>query len=104
LVELILKFKIKKKNLQVWRTYSEFGGPIRIITIFKSNFSAILLTIHLGSNTLQGTDLSRVTVATSEYVLHPEYNSDTLENDDIALINLRIAISYSGVVILTNFK
>jgi hypothetical protein len=51
----------------------------------------------LGSNTLEGTDPNRVTVATSEYVLHPDYNPDTLEND-IALIKLRMAISYSGLL------
>jgi hypothetical protein len=61
------------------------------------NCSAILLNIHLGSNTLEGTDPNRVTVSTSEYVLHPDYNPDTLEND-IALIKLRMAISYSGLL------
>jgi secreted trypsin-like serine protease len=72
-------------------------GPQWILTAAQCIDGAILLNIHLGSNTLEGTDPNRVTVSTSEYVLHPDYNPDTLEND-IALIKLRMAISYSEYI------
>jgi hypothetical protein len=58
------------------------------------NFSGILFTVHLGSITLEGPDSYRLTSATSEYVLHPEYNPNTLEND-VGLIQLRIPVSYT---------
>jgi hypothetical protein len=56
---------------------------------------AILFTIQLGSNKLSGDDAYRVTVATSNYVLHPDYNHLTLEND-IGLIELRMPVEFTS--------
>jgi hypothetical protein len=50
--------------------------------------------IQVGSNLLDGDDINRQTVATSEYVLHPDFNPDTIEND-IGLIKLRMSVTYS---------
>ncbi|XP_063913384.1 brachyurin-like [Zophobas morio] len=58
---------------------------------------ATLFTIQLGSNTLNGDDSNRVTVATSEYSLHPDFNPATLEND-IGLIKLRIPVELTDYV------
>lgn len=61
-----------------------------------------MFTIHLGSNNidLDVTDSNRLIVSTSNYVLHPEFNKNTLEND-IGLINLREPVFYNGN--LSNF-
>jgi hypothetical protein len=56
---------------------------------------ATVFTIQLGSNTLEGADPNRVKVSSSEYVVHSDYNSLTLEND-IGLIKLRIPVEYSS--------
>lgn len=40
-------------------------------------------------------DSSRLTVASSEYVLHPNYNAATLDND-IGLIKLRMKVEFTG--------
>ena len=49
----------------------------------------------LGSNSLEGEDPNRETLATSTYHLHPDFNPDTLEND-IAVIQLRMPVMLSG--------
>ena len=58
-------------------------------------FSAILFTIQLGSAKLEGEDPSRETVATSEYIIHPDFNPNTITND-IGLIKFRMPIQYTG--------
>ena len=58
-------------------------------------FSANLFTIQLGSNYLSAEDPNRLELATSSYVLHPDFNPNTLEND-IGLIQLRIPIEFTG--------
>lgn len=58
-------------------------------------FSATLFTINLGSISLNTEDPSRLTVATSEYFLHPDFNPLTLDND-IGLIKLRMPIQFTG--------
>jgi hypothetical protein len=73
---------------------------------FEINFSfnislsyrAVLFIIQLGSNTLEGDDSYRVKVASSEYVVHPDYNPLTLEND-IGLIKLRMPVEYSREIL-----
>jgi secreted trypsin-like serine protease len=65
-----------------------------ILTAGQCVDEAVLFTIQLGSNTLEGDDPYRVKVASSEYVVHPDYNPLTLEND-IGLIKLRMPVEYS---------
>jgi secreted trypsin-like serine protease len=65
-----------------------------ILTAGQCVDGAVLFTIQLGSNSLEGDDPYRVKVASSEYVVHPDYNSLTLEND-IGLIKLRMPVEYS---------
>jgi secreted trypsin-like serine protease len=66
-----------------------------ILTAGQCVDGAILFTIQLGSNKLSGDDAYRVTVATSNYVLHPDYNPLTLEND-IGLIELRMPVEFTS--------
>jgi hypothetical protein len=74
----------------------------RRVTHFSIYFSfaigksrrAILFTIQMESNNLEGDDRT-VTFSTSENVIHPYYNSLTLEHD-IALIKLRMPVQYSS--------
>jgi hypothetical protein len=61
------------------------------------NTSGVLFVITLGSVTLKGDDPNRLTLSTSEYFLHPDYNPDTLEND-LGLIKLRMPITFTGKV------
>lgn len=57
--------------------------------------SATQFTIHLGSNSLNNADPNRVTVATSTYIVHPEFDPDTLEHD-IGLLRLRLPVDFNG--------
>ena len=51
--------------------------------------------IALGSNSLVGADPDRVVIDTVQYILHENYNSNTLDND-IALIMLPYAVTFNG--------
>ncbi|KAJ3656441.1 hypothetical protein Zmor_015518 [Zophobas morio] len=68
-----------------------------IITSGYCVYNAELFTVQLGSNTLEGDDPNRVTVATSTYYLHPDFNPDTLEND-IAVIELRLPVTLNEYI------
>ncbi|XP_063913658.1 brachyurin-like [Zophobas morio] len=68
-----------------------------IITAGQCVYNAILFTIQLGSIHIDADDSNKMTLATSEYFLHPDYNPYTLEND-IALIKLRSAITFTDYV------
>ncbi|KAJ3656029.1 hypothetical protein Zmor_015133 [Zophobas morio] len=68
-----------------------------ILTSGHCALNAALFTIHLGSDLLEGEDLNRVSLATSEYIIHPEFNPDTIEHD-IALIKLRMPIKYTDYI------
>ncbi|KAJ3656525.1 hypothetical protein Zmor_015597 [Zophobas morio] len=68
-----------------------------ILTAGQCVNSAILLTIHLGATNLVGDDPNRIVVATSDYVIHPDFNPETLDND-IALIKLRLPIEFTGYI------
>lgn len=57
--------------------------------------SAISFTIQLGSHTLEEGDDNRLIVSTSEYVIHPSFEPTSMKND-IALLKLRVPISYSS--------
>ena len=57
--------------------------------------SGIIFTIKLGSITLNSDDPNRVIVASSEYVLHPDFNPESIEND-IGLIKLRLPITLTS--------
>lgn len=60
-------------------------------------FRAVLLTIQLGSNRLEGEDPVRVTVATSHVVPHPDFDPSTLEND-IGLVRLRKPVTLTTYI------
>jgi hypothetical protein len=63
--------------------------------LLDCHFSALLFTIQLGSNTLEGDDPNRIIVSTSTYYLHPDFNPDTIDND-IAVIVLRMPVMLNG--------
>jgi hypothetical protein len=71
--------------------------PKTLLFLYLCNSSAVLFVITLGSATLKDHDPNRITVATSEYFLHPDYNPDTLEND-LGLIKLRMPVTFTGEV------
>ncbi|KAJ3632607.1 hypothetical protein MTP99_009604 [Tenebrio molitor] len=73
-----------------------------ILTAGQCVDGAILFTIQLGSNSLVADDPNKLQVATSEYVIHPDYNPLTLEND-IGLIKLRMPVEYSTYLRRVNF-
>jgi secreted trypsin-like serine protease len=66
-----------------------------IITSGHCVYNALLFTIQLGSNTLEGDDPNRIIVSTSTYYLHPDFNPDTIDND-IAVIVLRMPVMLNG--------
>ncbi|KAH0821080.1 hypothetical protein GEV33_001712 [Tenebrio molitor] len=68
-----------------------------IITAGQCVDDAVLFVITLGSATLKDDDPNRITVATSEYFLHPDYNPDTLEND-LGLIKLRMPVTFTDYI------
>jgi secreted trypsin-like serine protease len=68
-----------------------------IITSGNCVYNAVLFTIQLGSVYLNGENGNRQTVATSDYVLHPQFNPDTIEND-IGLIKLRMSITFTQYI------
>jgi secreted trypsin-like serine protease len=57
----------------------------------------ILFTIQLGSNQLDGSDSGTLKLTTDSFVLHPDYNPDTLEND-IGLIEFRMPVTFTDYV------
>ncbi|KAJ3656427.1 hypothetical protein Zmor_015507 [Zophobas morio] len=59
--------------------------------------NGIIFTIKLGSITLNSDDPNRVIVASSEYVLHPDFNPESIEND-IGLIKLRLPITLTTYI------
>mgnify|MGYP005985588749 CR=1 FL=1 len=67
------------------------------VTILTENFRAELFDIHLGTNLLNGDDPYAVRVSADEYILHPEYDPLSLDND-IGLIWLRLPVEFSGTV------
>jgi hypothetical protein len=70
--------------------------------IISHSFRAISFTIRLGSNSLVDSDPNRVTVASSHYVAHPDYDPLTLEHN-IGLIALRLPIQFTSKTMLPNF-
>lgn len=63
--------------------------------IIFTNYRGLLFKVQLGSNSLSGTDTNRLTVSTSLYYIHPDFDADTLDND-IGLIKFHMPISYTG--------
>ncbi|KAJ3656394.1 hypothetical protein Zmor_015476 [Zophobas morio] len=68
-----------------------------ILTAGQCVENGILFSIRLGITNLNSNDESSLRLATDYYVLHPDYNPDTLEND-VGLIKLRMPITYSDYV------
>ncbi|KAJ3656405.1 hypothetical protein Zmor_015485 [Zophobas morio] len=68
-----------------------------IVTAAQCAEGANTFTIQLGSNLLSGTDANRLTLATATFVLHPEYDPETLHND-VALVKLRLPIAFNQYV------
>ncbi|KAJ3656345.1 hypothetical protein Zmor_015429 [Zophobas morio] len=71
-----------------------------VITAGQCVDGAISFTIHLGS--VSRSDPNRLTLSTSEYFLHPDYNPNTLEND-IGLIQFRMPIDYTDSIQSINY-
>ncbi|KAJ3656443.1 hypothetical protein Zmor_015520 [Zophobas morio] len=65
-----------------------------VLTSGHCVYNAVLFTIQLGSNDLESDDPNRVTVSSSTYILHPDFNPDTIEND-LGLIKLRMEVTYT---------
>ncbi|RZB40523.1 Trypsin domain containing protein, partial [Asbolus verrucosus] len=55
---------------------------------------AVLFTIRLGSNSLDSNDPNVIQLSTDSYMVHPDYNPATLEND-IGLIQFRMPITFT---------
>ncbi|XP_044266148.1 transmembrane protease serine 2-like [Tribolium madens] len=68
-----------------------------ILTAGQCVDGAILFQIFLGSISLKTNDPGQIEVATSNFVLHPEYNPMTLQND-IGLIELRMPITFTDYI------
>jgi secreted trypsin-like serine protease len=68
-----------------------------LVTAGHCVVGAILFTIQLGSNSLSEADSNRLTLATANYVVHPDFNPDTLEND-IGLIQFRLPIQFTDFI------
>ncbi|EFA04540.1 serine protease H101 [Tribolium castaneum] len=68
-----------------------------ILTAGQCVDGAILFQIFLGSISLKTNDPGQIEVATSNFVLHPDYNPMTLEND-IGLIELRMPITFTDYI------
>jgi hypothetical protein len=68
-----------------------------VVTAAQCVYGAISFTIHLGSNSLSGSDPNRVTLSSSESEYFPIYNPDTLEHD-VGLIKLRMPIELTDYV------
>lgn len=58
-------------------------------------FRATSFLILLGTNKLDGNETSIVRLSTDSYVLHPDYNPNTLEND-IGLIRFRNSVTFTS--------
>ncbi|KAJ3632546.1 hypothetical protein MTP99_009546 [Tenebrio molitor] len=65
-----------------------------VLTAGHCVYNAVLFTIQLGSAQLVSDDPNRMTVATSTYILHPDFKPDTIEND-IGLIKFRRPVDYN---------
>ncbi|EFA10762.1 brachyurin [Tribolium castaneum] len=68
-----------------------------ILTAAHCVFGGKLFTIHLGSNTLFSQDENRIILSSSKYVVHPEYDQNTLEND-VGLIQLHMPVTFTEYV------
>ncbi|KAJ3656393.1 hypothetical protein Zmor_015475 [Zophobas morio] len=68
-----------------------------IITAGQCVDGALLFTILLGTHKLNGDEASVHRVATEHYVLHPDYNPDTLAHD-IGLIKFRAPITFTTYI------
>jgi secreted trypsin-like serine protease len=88
-------------NVQTSNSKFFCGGALLtnewILTAGHCVDGATLFTIQLGSNSLTGDDPNRVTVATSDYILHPDFNPSTLEND-VGLIKLRLPVELTNYI------
>lgn len=54
------------------------------------------MVLNFGSNSLNGDDTNRLTVATDEYIIHENFNATSLWFD-IAMIKLRLPITFTGL-------
>lgn len=67
---------------------------------FYNDFSAQSFTLYLGSNTLNP-DAGALTITSTSYIQHEQYNDNTLEND-VALIELPTPVTLNGRFIKIN--
>uniref|UniRef100_A0A668UIB1 Peptidase S1 domain-containing protein n=1 Tax=Oreochromis aureus TaxID=47969 RepID=A0A668UIB1_OREAU len=64
---------------------------------FGSITSPSKLTVYLGYETLQGTNTNGVSRSVSQIITHPNYNSNT-ENNDIALLQLSSTVEFTNYI------
>ncbi|XP_063913622.1 brachyurin-like [Zophobas morio] len=78
------------------------GGALHgnewIITAAQCVDQAISFTIQLASINLNGDDENKLILSSSTYVIHPDYNPNTLDSD-IGLIKLRLPIEFTDYII-----
>ena len=51
--------------------------------------SGIVFNVQAGSNRLEGDEAYRYDASTNDYILHPDYNPETLENN-VGFVVLRM--------------
>lgn len=68
-----------------------------------THFRGVLFTIKLGTTNLKDTGSNVATLATETYVLHPDFNSNTLEND-LGAIRFRSDITFTSTIVVTYRK
>ncbi|XP_063914155.1 brachyurin-like [Zophobas morio] len=74
-----------------------------ILTAGSCVDGALLFTIYLGTANLKEIDTSTaLRLATDEYILHPNFNPDTLEND-VGVIKLRMPITFTTYIRPINY-
>ncbi|XP_044268048.1 chymotrypsin BII-like isoform X1 [Tribolium madens] len=85
-----------------WFCGGALYGNQWIITAGQCVNGATLFTIRLGAISLTEPDENRVTFSTSTFFLHPEFNTETLEND-IGLIKLRMPVTHTSYIKSVNY-
>ncbi|XP_044271585.1 brachyurin-like [Tribolium madens] len=69
-----------------------------ILTAAQCVYEATKFTIKMGSNQLSSNDANRVVVTTSTYVIHEGFDPTTSLANDIALIKLRMPVTFTDYI------
>ncbi|RZB45732.1 brachyurin, partial [Asbolus verrucosus] len=68
-----------------------------VLTAAHCIYNGVVFQVLLGSTTLQGNDPNRVTLSTSNKVIHPDFNLETLEHD-VGLIKFHLPIEFNDYI------